>query len=98
MIINLANCYKKLGLESDCKKVISSMDWTAAKDEFQVCIASLRKDVARVVQLMPVVAMANSVRARDFREWPVLDWVRDDPEIVEAFERIYGEPLRAAKA
>jgi len=98
MLINLANCYKKLGLESECKKALSSMDWSASKDQYQICIASLRNHVERVIELMPIVATAKTISAREFREWPVLDWVRDDPAVIEAFERIYGEPIRRVNA
>jgi len=94
MLVNLANSYKKMKNNSKCLEVISSMDWSASKDTFQICIASLQGDVDKVVALMPGVAASKTIEARDFREWPVLDWVRDDPRVIETFERVYGEPMR----
>jgi hypothetical protein len=94
MVINLANAYKKLKIEAECEKVLANFDWSATKDEFQLCIASLRRDTERVVALMPGTAASNAITGNDFREWPVLDWVRDDPKVQETFERVYGEPMR----
>ena len=93
MIINLANAYKKLKDEAECEKVLSNFDWSATKIEFQLCIGSLRGDVERVVSLMPIAAASNAITGNAFRDWPVLDWVRDDPTIQEAFNRVYGEPM-----
>ena len=98
MIVNLANCSKKIGREQDCNKTLSGVDWSASKDEYQICIASLKHDTRRVIELMPTVASSKAVTALDFREWPVFDWVRDDPKVVEAFEKVYGEPIQIPKA
>jgi hypothetical protein len=93
MIINLANAYKKLKEIDECEKVLADFDWSATKDEFQLCIASLRGDVESVVRLMPIVARSNVITGNAFRDWPVLDWIRDDPRIQAAFKSVYGEPM-----
>jgi hypothetical protein len=99
MLVNLANSYKIMKNEPKCQEVISSIDWTASGDNFQICIASLQGDVDKVVGLMPGLAAskaidAKAIDANSFREWPVFDWVRDDSKINETFERVYGEPMR----
>jgi hypothetical protein len=94
MLVNLANSYKKMKNEPKCAEVIASIDWTASKDEFQICIASLQGDVDKVIALMPGLVVSETILAHEFREWPVLDWVRDDPRVNETFERVYGEPMR----
>jgi hypothetical protein len=94
MAINLANVYKKQKKDEECEKVLCKFDWSATKDEFELCIASLRGDVNRVVALMPGTAASNAISSNSFREWPVLDWVRDEPEVQDAFIRVYGEPMR----
>ncbi|MBO0733365.1 MAG: hypothetical protein J2P49_03440 [Methylocapsa sp.] len=58
MIVNLANCYKKMRDEDRCHKLIASVDWSASKDEFQICIASLRGNVEGVISLMPNKAIS----------------------------------------
>jgi hypothetical protein len=91
MIVNLANSYKKRKDDARCQKTLTSIDWTATNDRFQICKASLQGDVDAVLALMP----NKAISAAEFREWPVLDWVRDDPKVNEAFEKIYGEPMRS---
>jgi hypothetical protein len=93
MVINLANCFKNLKRDEECGKIISSVDWSASKDEYQLCISSLRGDIKRVTELIPIVANSGSVKAAAFREWPVFDWVRDNPEVIATFERVYEEPV-----
>lgn len=94
MAINLANACKNLKEDAECEKVLAKFDWSATKDDFQLCIAALRMDVERVVTLMPSVAASNAITSGAFREWAVLDWIRDDPRVQEAFGRVYGEPMR----
>jgi hypothetical protein len=90
-----ANCCKKMNDNETCNKVISSMDWSASKDEFQICIASLQGDIDKIIILLPAVAANGSINANQFREWPAFDWVRDDAKVNEAFERVYGETMRS---
>jgi hypothetical protein len=94
MLVNLGNSYKKMNNEAKCKEVISSIDWTAAGDNFKICIASLQGDVDTLVALMPSLATSKTIEASSFRDWPVFDWIRDDPKVNEVFERVYGEPMR----
>ena len=94
MMLNLANCHKKLKSEEDCKKVIDRIDWTASKDKLQICIASLKNDVDGVSKLLRSVASSGDLTAEQFREWPVFDWVRNEVKVQEAFEAVYAEPLR----
>jgi hypothetical protein len=99
MLMNLANSYKKQENDDKCNEVISSIDGTASGDNFQICIASLRGDVDKVVALMPGLAVrkgprAGGISANSFRAWPIFDWVRDDPRVNETFEHVYGEPMR----
>ena len=63
MLINLANSYKKMKNEEKCQEVISSIDWTASGDNFQICIASLQGDVDKVVALLPGLAVSKAVTA-----------------------------------
>ena len=93
MIVNLANSYKKLKDEAGCLKVIDSIDWSASRDDFQICVASLRGDVERFIELLPKIAGSKSISVRSFREWPVFDWIREDKRIAFEFERVFGEPI-----
>ena len=93
MTINLANSYKKLGNDTMAQKVISGVDWSATTDEFQICVAAVRGNVERVVELMPKVARGDLIKKSQFREWPVFDWVREEERVRGKFLEIYNEPI-----
>lgn len=96
MIVNLANSHKKLKDDEGCLKVLDSVDWSASRDDFQICAASLRGDVDKFIHLLPKIAAAETMSARNFREWPVFDWLREDKRVALEFERIFGEPLTSS--
>ncbi len=93
MTVNLANAYKKMKNDEKAREVIEEVDWSAATDDFQICVAAVRGNIERVLELMPRVAQADSVKKSDFREWPVFDWVREEETVREKFQEIYGEPI-----
>ena len=93
MTVNLANAYKKLKNGEKAQEVIADVDWSAATDDFQICVASVQGDIERVVELMPRVAQGELIKKSDFREWPVFEWVREEKSVREKFEEIYGEPI-----
>ena len=93
MTVNLANAYKKIRDEGKAQEVIGEVDWSAATDDFQICVAAVRGDVDRVVELMPRVVREDLVKKADFREWPVFDWVREEDKVREKFQEIFGEPI-----
>lgn len=92
MIVNYANALRKSGSEK-YKKVLDSTDWSATSDRYQICVAALRDDVDRFVELMPSVVRAGSIAAAEFKAWPVFDWVRADERVGREYERLFGEAL-----
>ena len=93
MTINLANAYKKLKDVEKAQEVIAKIDWSAATDDFQICVAAVQGNIERVVELMPRVARADVIEKSDFREWPVFDGVREEESVREKFQEIYDEPI-----
>jgi len=93
MTINLANAYKKLNDNEKARKIVAGVDWSAATDDFQICIAALEENSERFVELMARVSQGNLLEKSDFREWPVFDWVREEQSVREKFEKIYGESI-----
>ncbi|MDH7794872.1 MULTISPECIES: hypothetical protein [unclassified Beijerinckia] len=91
--INLANAYKNLEETEKASNLIEQTDWSAATDDFQICVLSLKEDVDGVVKLMPRIAASDSLKKECYREWPVFSWVRDDSKFSGAFSKIYGEDL-----
>ena len=96
MIINYANTNKILKDIGACKKALSSVDWSASNDNYKLCIASLEDDVEKVLTLLPNVFASKSISAHEFREWPVLQWIRPDKRVAQLFEELYKEPLQPA--
>ena len=93
MTINLANAYRKLNDNEKAREIIAGVDWSAATDDFQICIAAIEQNVEGVVELMARVSQGNLLKKSDFREWPVFDWVREEQSVREKFEEIYGESI-----
>lgn len=99
MLVNLANCYKKLGDTQKVEEVLSGADWSSASDQFKISIAAIHDDVEAVVSMMPRVKEDDEVGKDGFRIWPVFDGVRSLPAFKAAFQETFGEPIgRAEKA
>lgn len=93
MVINLASAAKHCGDNLKCTEVLGGVDWSASSENYKICVAALREDVQGVTQLMPVVRAAKSITADDFRIWPVFAFVRDNADVKNCFQLIYGENL-----
>jgi len=91
LIINLASAYLHDGDEKACERIISEEDWTACSENFRICVASLKRDVPQVCELLPIIANSQSVEKQDLRDWPVFDFVKQDPIFLEKFEEVFGE-------
>lgn len=92
MVVNYANSVRLQGRKEEAKKVLSDHDWSASNQEFQLSVAAVSEDVAKVVQLMKEIG--TQMPAENYRDWPVFRGVRDDARVIEAFEKIYGKPLQ----
>ena len=75
---------------------IGKVDWSAATDDFQICVAAVQGNIERVVEFMPRVARADVIEKSDFHEWPVFDGVREEESVREKFQKIYDEPIIVA--
>lgn len=93
MAINLANAQKKNKNHKRSEEILDSIDWSATSDIFKMCVASIKGNVQEVVKLLPKVAQQDADLKNYMREWPVFDWIRDDPDVRDEFKRIFGEQL-----
>jgi len=91
MTINLANCYKKLGLTDKCKETLTGIDWSATTEDFQICVCALNADLSKLFELMDLNYRSNRIKKNDFREWPVFDWVNEENDFLQKYEALYGE-------
>ena len=98
MIVNLANAWRKMKKPEDAEKVLSSVDWSATSNYFQICVAAVRDDLEGVVSRMESVKAKvpgedQKISSEAFRDWPVFDKVRNEDRFRAEFERIFKEPL-----
>jgi hypothetical protein len=93
---SLPNAHKKMKNNRVSEEVLEKVDWSAANDDFQICIASLEGNIDKFVELMPKVRQSSMIEKSSYREWPVFDWVRNEKAVGEKFQEIYGEPLLKA--
>ena len=90
MTINLANAYKKLKDVEKAQEVIAKVDWSAATDDFQICVAAVQGNIERVVELMP---RADVIEKSDFHEWPVLMGSGRKSQYVKSCKKYTMSPL-----
>jgi hypothetical protein len=93
MVVNYANVKKLRGKKDESEKILSEEDWSAVNDSFRICVAAVRDDVSSVVKLMESVVNTDQLTKSDFRSWPVFNGIRENPQFVSEFERIFSEPF-----
>lgn len=95
MVVNLANAMRLQGRVDDARKVLDAEDWSAANDDFQMCVAAVREDTEKIFELME--SLGKRFDADNYRTWPVFHRIRRDPRFIEKFEAIFGEPFVVIK-
>ena len=95
MIVNLANAVRLQKRESEAKEILKSVDWSAASDNFKMCVAAVNGDKREVLRLMRQIGPNGSLTIEDYRTWPVFRGMRTDKEFLETFEATFGKPLIA---
>ena len=92
LVINRAQVYLWDGKRDEGLKILDAEDWSAAKDEFHVCVAALRRDTSRVIRLLKTLGTSRPGKG-GYRDWPVFKELREMKEFQEAFLEVFGEPL-----
>jgi hypothetical protein len=96
MYVNLASAHRHSNEKDKCIRVLDEVDWSGSSDDYKLCVAALKDDVQKVIDLMGLVAGSGKITKSDFREWPVFDFIRDNGEFCEKYLEVFGEPLREA--
>ncbi|MBX3566120.1 MAG: hypothetical protein KF730_16290 [Sphingomonas sp.] len=97
IIVNNASAYRHAGNRDKSDKVLNEVDWSAASDNFKICVAALKDDMDEVERVMPLVIQADSIEKSSFRSWPVFKFAREDKRFQDAFEKAFGEALLRGK-
>lgn len=92
LTVNLAQAYKWSGNQQKCNELLD-IDWSASRNEFQLCVCALKDDVAGAIELMKAIGADAVPEKNDYREWPVFQRLRKHEKVQEAFQEIFGEPL-----
>ncbi len=98
LVVNLASAHAHMKQNEAAENILDKEDWSATSDDFQICVASIRKKVDEVVRLMPIIKAANKISMDDFRDWPVFDFVKKEVAFKEKFEELFGEKYRIIHA
>lgn len=93
MTVNLASAYMHADRSSEAIALLDSVDWSAAANNFKICVAALRIDIEEVSRLMPILNASGEMGREQYREWPVFDFVRDDPTFQTCFLQTFGAQL-----
>lgn len=91
LVVNYANAEKLSGNKVNAEKILGAEDWSAATDDFKICVAAVRDDVETVIATMKYVVEAKKMDIHNFREWPVFEAMKSNPKFIEAFERNFEQ-------
>lgn len=93
LVVNRAQAYLWDGKREDGLKILDAEDWSAANNEFHVCVAALRQDFAGAVRSMKAIGPTGRPGKQGYRDWPVFRELRKSADFQAAFEEVFGEPF-----
>jgi hypothetical protein len=93
LIVNRAQAYIWDGKRDEGLKILAAEDWSAANDEFQVCVAALRQDVGAAIRYMRSIGAKSRPGKEGYRDWPVFRELRRSEDFLIAFSELFGEPF-----
>ena len=93
LVVNRTQAYLWDGKQDEGLRILDAEDWSAANDEFQMCVASLRQNVPEVIRFMKALGSLSRPGKDGYREWPVFRELRKTKEFQAAFLDVFGEPL-----
>jgi hypothetical protein len=91
-VVNRALAYKFSGDDEMCQSILSSQDWSACGDNYNLSVAVLQDDFERAKEIMIRIGDAGSVNEVDYVEWPCFKEFRASDEFVSGFTEVFGNP------
>jgi len=91
-VINRALAYKFSGNNERCQSILSSQDWSACGDNYNLCVAVLKDDFGKAKELMSRIGSSGSVGEVDYIEWPCFKEFRETDCFVTGFSEVFGYP------
>ncbi len=97
-IINRSQVYYHSKKFDECEKILEQEDWSACGDNYQVCVAVLRKDYEHAARLMKRIGRSGAISEVDYIDWPVFRDFRTTEIFTETFREIFAkEPVNISK-
>lgn len=92
-VVNQAQAYKWAGDSEKAIHIIDQEDWSASSDMFCLAEAAIRSDVNLACKIVKRIGSNGMPRKVDYRDWPLFQELRSQPEFVEIFQEVFDEPL-----
>jgi hypothetical protein len=92
LTVNLAQAYKWSGNQEKCNELLD-IDWSASRNEFQLCVCALKDDIDGAIEMMKTIGKGAMPDRNGYREWPVFNELRKNEKVQQAFQEVFGEPL-----
>jgi len=97
-LVNWAQAGKWLGKEKEFRTLLSKEDWSAKGPEFRICVAVLRDDFDEAVSIMKQLGNSGTMRAEDYREWPLFRRARKSESFQEGYKEVFGEEMQLGES
>jgi len=91
-VVNRSLAYKFSGDDKKCQEILSSQDWSACGDNYNLCVAVLSDEYEKAKKLMIRIGDSGSISEPDYIEWPCFKEFRESKEFLEGFEEVFGYP------
>jgi hypothetical protein len=91
-VVNRALAYKFSDNDEKCQSILSSQDWSACGDNYNICIAALQDDFDKAKALMNSIGNSGSVSEVDYIEWPCFKEFRETEQFIDGFSEVFGYP------
>lgn len=98
LIINKAQTYKWLKDEAKCRETLSSEDWTACEDKFQIGVAVLRDDFKSAFKFMKRLKHNSDFHGAYYKDWPIFKKLRQKNGFEDVYKECYKEEFRIEKS
>ena len=89
-VINRAIAYKFSGNNDKCQSILSSQDWSACGDNYNICVSVLQDDFKEAKKVMLRIGNSGLVGEVDYIEWPCFKDFRDTSEFTTGFTEVFG--------
>lgn len=89
-VINRALGYKFSGNNDRCQSILSSQDWSACGDNYNICVSVLKENFEDAKKIMLRIGDSGSVGEVDYVEWPCFKDFRDTDEFITGFAEVFG--------